>query len=133
MISKKQSKSAYQADLKVAVVGSTGYTGFEVIRILLKHPKVKIKLLIGNKSKDKYISDIFTSYSHINLPKIKNLKTANFSEIDVIFSCMPSGNLDEIIHLIPNNLVIIDLSADYRIKDSKLFEKYYTKHKNPKF
>ena len=133
MILKKKPKSVFQADLRVAVIGSTGYTGHEIIRILLKHPKVKIKLLIGNKSKDKYISDIFTTYSHINLPKIKNLKTANFSEIDVIFSCMPSGNLDEIIHLIPNNLVIIDLSADYRIKDSKLFEKYYTKHKNPKF
>ena len=103
----KKSKSVFQADLRVAVIGSTGYTGHEIIRILLKHPKVKIKLLIGNKSKDKYISDIFTSYSHINLPKIKNLKTANFSEIDVIFSCMPSGNLDEIIHLIPNNLVIL--------------------------
>ena len=98
MISKKKSRSVFKADLRVAVIGSTGYTGYEIIRILLKHPKVKIKLLIGNKSKDKYISDIFTSYSHINLPKIKNLKTANFSEIDVIFSCMPSGNLDEIIH-----------------------------------
>ena len=133
MISKKKSKSVLKADLRVAVIGSSGYTGHEIIRMLLKHPKVKITLLIGNKTKDKYISDIFTSFSHTNLPKIKNLKSANFSKIDVVFSCMPSGKLDEIIHLIPKDLVIIDLSADYRIKDIKLFEKYYTKHKNPKF
>ncbi len=133
MISKKKLKSVLKADLKVAVIGPTGYTGHEIIRILLKHPKVKIKLLVGNKSKDKYISDIFTSFSHINLPKIKNLKTANFSKIDVVFSCMPSGNLDKIIHLVPKDVAVIDLSADFRIKDIKLFEKYYEKHQNPKY
>ena len=46
---------------------------------------------------------------------------------------MPSGNLDSIIHLIPKDVVVIDLSADFRIKDVKLFEKYYTKHQNPKY
>ena len=133
MISKKKFKSVLSADLKVAIIGPSGYTGHEIIRILLKHPKVKIKLLIGNKSEGKYISEIFSTLSHINLPKIKNLKTANFSNIDIVFSCMPSGNLDSIIHLIPENVVIIDLSADFRIKDIKLYEKYYTKHQNPKY
>ena len=126
MISKKKSKSVLRADLKVAILGPSGYTGHEIIRILLKHPKVKIKLLVGNKSEGKYISEIFSTLSQIDLPKIKNLKTANFSNIDIVFSCMPSGNLDSIIHLIPEDVVIIDLSADFRIKDIKLYEKYYS-------
>ena len=133
MISKRKSKSVPQADLKVAILGPTGYTGHEIIRILINHPRVKIKLLIGNKSKDKYISEIFTSFSQINLPKIINLKAANFSKIDVVFSCMPSGNLDKIINLIPKDVAVIDLSADFRIKDIKLFENYYEKKQNPKF
>ena len=133
MISKKKTKSVETADLKVAIIGPSGYTGHEIIRILLKHPKVKIKLLIGNQSKGKYLSDIFSSLSQVDLPKIKNLKTSNFSNIDIIFSCMPSGNLDNIIHLIPKGAVIIDLSADFRIKDIKLYEKHYTKHQNPKY
>ena len=83
MISKKKSKSVLRADLKVAVIGPSGYTGHEIIRILLKHPKVKIKLLVGNKSEGKYISEIFSTLSQIDLPKIKNLKTANFSNIDM--------------------------------------------------
>ena len=58
MISKKKPKSVLRTDLKVAILGPTGYTGHEIIRILLNHPRVKIKLLIGNKSKDKYISEI---------------------------------------------------------------------------
>tara|TARA_B100000886_G_C20412892_1_gene487878 strand:+ start:1165 stop:2223 length:1059 start_codon:yes stop_codon:yes gene_type:complete len=133
MISKKLSKSVLKAGLNAAIFGPTGYTGHEIIRLLLKHPKVKIKLLIGNKNKDKYISEIFTTFSNNKLPKIQDLKNANFSNIDVVFSCMPSGSLDSIIHLIPKDLVIIDLSADYRIKDIKLFEKYYAKHLNSKY
>ena len=133
MISKKKSKSVLRADLKAAIIGPSGYTGHEIIRILLKHPKVKIKLLIGNKSEGKYISEIFSSLSHIDLPKIRSLKVVNFSNIDIVFSCMPSGNLDSIIHLIPKDVVVIDLSADFRIKDVKLFERYYTKHQNPAY
>lgn len=133
MVSKKKSKSVKKADLKVAILGASGYTGHEIIRSLLKHPKVKIRLLIGNKSEDKLISDIFTSFSQISLPKIKKLENSNFSKIDIIFSCMPSGNLGNIIHLLPKDIVIIDLSADFRIKDIKLFEKYYEKHPNPKY
>ena len=73
MVSKKKSKSVIKTDLNVAIVGATGYTGHELIRILYKHPNVNIKMLIGNKSKGKYISDIFTSFSHMDLPKIETL------------------------------------------------------------
>ena len=58
-----------RADFNVAILGPSGYTGHEIIRILLKHPKVKIKLLIGNKSEGKHISEIFTSLSQIDLPQ----------------------------------------------------------------
>ena len=132
MVSKKKS-SILKANLNAAVIGPTGYTGHELIRILYKHPKVNIKLLIGNKSKGKYISDIFTSFSHTDLPKIKTFEDANFSGIDVIFSCMPSGNLAKLIHLLPKNIVVIDLSADFRINNIKLHEKYYGKHENPNY
>ena len=77
MISKKKPKSVVRTGLKAAIIGASGYTGYEIIRILLKHPKVKIKLLIGNKSEGKHISEIFSSLSQIDLPKIKNLKSAN--------------------------------------------------------
>ena len=56
MVSKNKSKSVFKTGLNVAVIGPTGYTGHELIRILYKHPKVNIKLLIGNKSKGKYVS-----------------------------------------------------------------------------
>ncbi len=133
MISKKYAKSASKTDLNVALIGPSGYTGYEVLRILLKHPHAKIKLLIGNSSKGMNISDIFSSLSNLNLPKIVSIEEANFKGIDVIFSCMPSGKLAGIIHLFPNDTIVIDLSADFRIKNVKLYEEYYGSHQNKKF
>ena len=130
---KKTSKSDLKTDLNVALLGPSGYTGLEILRILVKHPRAKIRLLVGNQSKGKNISDLFSSFSHLNLPKIVALEDAKFKGIDVIFSCMPSGQLSDIMHLLPNNVVIIDLSADFRISNLKLHQKYYGPHKNKGF
>ncbi|MAJ24373.1 MAG: N-acetyl-gamma-glutamyl-phosphate reductase [Rickettsiales bacterium] len=132
MIVKKYAKSDVKTDLNIALIGPTGYTGHELLRLLLRHPNANIKLLIGNQSKGKNVDDIFSSFSNLNLPKIKALEDVSFKGIDVIFSCMPSGNLSNIIDLLPKNAVIIDLSADFRIKDIKLYEQYYGVHGNKK-
>ena len=133
MISKKHSKSDVKTDLNIALLGPSGYTGYEVLRILLRHPMVKVRLLIGNQSRGKNISEIFSSFSNLNFPKITSLEDASFRGIDVIFSCMPAGKLASIIDLLPNDIVLIDLSADFRINNIKLHEKYYGIHKNKDF
>lgn len=119
--------------INVAILGPSGYTGAEIIRLLSKHPKVKIKLLIGNKSKGKNIDEIFSNFSGLTLSTIKNFNKEDFNNIDVVFSCMPSGNLALIIEKIPKNVVVIDLSADFRFKDKNLYEKYYKLSFNNKF
>ena len=127
------SKPASKAGVNIAILGASGYTGLETIRILLKHPKVKIKVLIGEKTKGKKLGEICSSFSYVELPKIVSLQEAVFKGIDVIFSCMPSGKLANIIDILPKNLIIIDLSADFRIKDINLYENYYGNHNNKKF
>jgi N-acetyl-gamma-glutamyl-phosphate reductase len=107
---------AFKAGVNIAVLGASGYTGLETIRILLKHPKVKIKVLIGEKTKGKTLGEICSPFSDIELPKIVSLQEASFKGIDVIFSCMPSGRLSSIVDMLPENLIIIDLSADLELK-----------------
>ena len=133
MKSIKNYRAELIASANVCILGPSGYTGHELIRILSTHTKVKIKLLIGDQSSGKNISEIFSSFSSLNLPRIISFEDASFKGIDVIFSCMPSGKLASIIHLLPNDAVVIDLSADFRIKDLKLYEKYYGKHQNSKY
>ena len=99
--------------VNVAILGASGYTGHETIRLLLNHYKVNIKMLIGEKSKGKYINEIFSSLTGVDLPKIEALEDVNFKDIDVIFSCMPSGKLASIIHNLPKNVFLIDFSNKY--------------------
>ena len=114
-------------------MGASGYTGAELIRILLKHPFVNIKKIIGDKSAGKDISKIFSNFSDIKLPKINSFLNTNLSDIDVLFSCAPSGVLSEKMNSLSKHLTVIDLSADYRMKNLNLYNKYYESHKSPAF
>ena len=114
-------------------MGASGYTGGELLRMLLNHPYVEIQQIIGNESAGKNISNIFSNFIDTNLPKIKTLRDSNLEEVDVLFSCAPSGVLSKIIKDLPKLLTVIDLSADFRFKDASLYKKYYGLHESPSF
>ncbi len=114
-------------------MGASGYTGAEVLRILLKHPYVKVQELIGEQSAGKKISEIFSNFYGTELPIVKSFKNSNLSEVDVIFSCAPSGVLSGIIDKIPKHLIVIDLSSDFRFNDVDIYNNYYDSHKSPTF
>ena len=114
-------------------MGASGYTGSETLRLLMRHPYVKIIELIAEKNAGKNISEVFSNFNGSNLPIIKSLENTNFSNVDVLFSCAPSGVLADYIDKLHNNLVIIDLSSDFRFKDVVTYNSYYGTHKNPSF
>jgi len=119
-----------EAKTNVALIGASGFTGLETLKIILKHPKILIKALIGDKSKGKDINSIFSSMNHLDLPRIRALEDVNLSSIDVIFSCMPSGMLSKNVNNLPKNKLIIDLSADFRFNKREIYENFYGIHKN---
>ena len=114
-------------------MGASGYSGGELLRMLLNHPNVEIQQIIGNDSAGKNISNIFSNFIDTNLPKIKTLRDSNLEEVDVLFSCTPSGVLSKVIKDLPKLLTVIDLSADFRFKDANLYKKYYGMHESPSF
>jgi N-acetyl-gamma-glutamyl-phosphate reductase len=121
--------------INVAVIGATGYTGLDLILLLTKHPKVKIRYLCATKSLGKKIN-FFDKRIKINLPKISSITTVNWRKIDLVFLSLPNGEAQKIINKNYNkfrNLKFIDLSADFRISDQKIYEKNYKiKHKAKK-
>ena len=114
-------------------MGASGYTGSELLKILLRHPYIKVKEIIGDKSAGMNISKIFSNFAGFELPIVKYFDEVDFTNIDVIFSCAPSGVLANIINKLPESLTVIDLSSDFRIKDVELYNNYYDTHKNPAF
>ena len=111
--------------LKIVIAGATGYTGLELIKILARHPKVKIKYLCAKKSIGKSIYQFIKSIKQKNLPKISDIKKVNWEEIDVLFSALPNGEAQKIVKKIPDKVKLFDLSADFRLSDNILYKKWY--------
>jgi len=116
--------------IRIAIIGASGYTGIELIRLLLNHPYVEIKFLIGNNSVNLDSNQLFSHFYNHNLPEIKKLDQVNFQEIDLIFGCLPHTVSQLIFKNIlqdRNNqhLKIIDLSADFRLENPSEYQHWY--------
>jgi len=120
--------------LKVGIIGATGYAGEELIKILLHHPQVKIALLQAVVKEDILIQDFFKGLQgKINL-LCTNLNLEQvILETDLIFLALPHKASMEIAHLLlKHKKKVIDLSADFRLKDTSIYEEWYqTKHTCP--
>ena len=113
--------------LKIAIIGATGYTGLDLVYILSRHPKVEIAYLCATKNLGKKIN-YFDKRIKKLFPKITSIKNINFEKLDLVFLSLPNGEAQKIINILYKNykkLKFIDLSADFRIKDNKIFKKNY--------
>ena len=111
--------------LNIAIAGATGYVGLELIKILLKHPKAKIIYLCARKSIGRSISDFDKKIKEKKLPKISDIKKINWGKVNVLFTALPNGEAQKIANRIPINIKLIDLSADFRLNDHKIYKKWY--------
>lgn len=123
--------------LNIAIIGASGYTGAELIRLLLNHPKVKISALIANSNAGQKMSDIYPHLRIFDLPQLQKIEEVDFSEIDVAFGCLPHATSQKIINNLKvdkkfEKLKIIDLSADFRLSDVAQYQKWYNQeHQAP--
>lgn len=122
--------------IKVGIIGATGYAGQELVRLLLQHKEVEI-VWYGSKSYvDKKFSSVFGNVFQLveNVCKSDDLHELS-RQADVIFTATPQGYLAGLLdEEILSHAKVIDLSADYRIKDVPTYEKWYgIEHKSPQF
>ena len=111
---------------RVAILGGTGYTALELIRILLRHPQVQITA-VTSRSETGHVGEVHPSlYGRLDL-RLENLSPAQLKErADVVFGCLPHVASMEIVPpLLEAGLKVVDLSADYRLDDAAVYEKWY--------
>lgn len=118
--------------LRAAVLGASGYTGAETVRLLAGHPKVDAVAATGNSLAGKNLSEIFPHLAgETDLPVVK-AEDLDWSEIDVAFGCLPHGTSQDLIETLPDHVKVVDLSADYRLRDADLYAQTYGRsHLNP--
>ena len=118
--------------LNVLVAGSTGYIGVQLIKLLIKHKNIKIKYLCGNASVGRKIS-FYDKTIKKTLPRISKLNKSKMNECDIIFAALPNGDAQKISKFLNKKNTLIDLSADFRLNDSKSYLKWYKqKHRSVK-
>ncbi len=116
--------------INVLIAGSTGYIGIQLTKILVNHKKVNIKFLCGSTSIGKRISSYDRSLNKYKLPKIVKFDKSFLQDVDVIFTALPNGESQKLSKLLLKKNILIDLSADFRLKKSSDFFKWYKiKHK----
>ena len=111
--------------LNVLVVGSTGYIGVQLIKLLIKHKYINIKYLCGNSSVGKKISNYEKSLTNIKLPKIIKFNKKLLNNVDVIFTALPNGEAQDISKHLNKNNILIDLGGDFRLKKASEYLKWY--------
>lgn len=119
--------------LKVAIVGASGYTGVELLRILHSHPEVAVTCVTSEQSAGRAVSEVFpTLRGRIDLP-LENLEPVGIAEkVDVVFTALPHKAAMEVVPtFLKLGKDVIDLSADYRLRDPEVYGRWYEPHMNP--
>ena len=122
--------------LKVGIIGATGYAGNELVRLLMGHKDVEIKWYGSRSYIDKKYTEVYQNMFEIVEDNCLDDNMEELaSKVDVIFTATPQGFLAGVLtEEILSKVKIIDLSADFRIKDVKTYEKWYKiEHKSPQF
>ncbi len=111
---------------RVAILGGTGYTALELLRILLNHPEVTVTA-VTSRTETAHLSDVHPSLAGRLDLRLENLTPAQLAErADVVFGCLPHvASMETVPALLAAGLKVVDLSADYRLNDAAVYEKWY--------
>ncbi|PXW70645.1 N-acetyl-gamma-glutamyl-phosphate reductase [Loktanella sp. PT4BL] len=111
----------------VAILGASGYTGAELVRLIATHPGLQIVGLSGNSKAGMAMADVFPHLRHLDLPVLTTIEDMDFDGVDLVFCALPHATSQAVIAELPKTLKIVDLSADFRLRDPADYEKWYGK------
>jgi N-acetyl-gamma-glutamyl-phosphate reductase, common form len=112
--------------IKAGIVGGTGYTGVELLRLLAQHSEVELTAITSRKEAGMPVSDMFPSLRGRVKLKFSDPQDAALGDCDVVFFATPNGvAMQQARELLDAGVKVIDLAADFRIKDVALWEKWY--------
>ncbi|KAH7575182.1 hypothetical protein JRO89_XS02G0058700 [Xanthoceras sorbifolium] len=114
-----------EKQVRIGLLGASGYTGAEIVRLLANHPYFGITLMTADRKAGQSIGSVFPHLITQDLPIMVSIKDADFSNVDAVFCCLPHGTTQEIIKGLPRSLKIVDLSADFRLHDISEYQEWY--------
>ncbi|MCY4259588.1 MAG: N-acetyl-gamma-glutamyl-phosphate reductase [Rhodobacteraceae bacterium] len=109
----------------VSIIGASGYTGVELVRLVTGHPDFSLRSLVAGQNAGKAYSEIYPAYRYLPLPEMIDMKAFDPSESDLAFCALPHGTSQQIIATLAGRCKIVDLSADFRLDNPAHYEQWY--------
>lgn len=111
----------------IAILGASGYTGAELVRLIATHPSLVIKALSAERKAGQAMGDVFPNLRHLDLPMLVKIDQIDFCDIDLVFCALPHGLSQAIVKNLPESVKVVDLGADFRLRDPAEYEKWYNR------
>ncbi|HXC91026.1 MAG TPA: N-acetyl-gamma-glutamyl-phosphate reductase [Stellaceae bacterium] len=111
--------------VRIGILGASGYTGAELLRLLRYHPQAEIRALTADRHAGKPIAAVFPHLAGEGLPDLVAIGEVDWSGLDLVFCGLPHGTTQEVIAGLPEHLKIVDLSADFRLADTATYAEWY--------
>lgn len=109
----------------VAVLGASGYTGAELVRIIATHPGLRIRALSADRKAGLPMAQVFPHLRHLDLPPLVTMDEIDLAAVDLVFCALPHGLSQALVRTLPAGVKVVDLGADFRLRDPAAYEKWY--------
>jgi N-acetyl-gamma-glutamyl-phosphate reductase len=109
----------------VAILGASGYTGAELIRLIATHPSMRVTGLSADRKAGMAMAEVFPFLRHLDLPLLQRIEDMDFSGVDLCFCALPHATTQKVVASLPKDLKIVDLSADFRLRDPDEYRRWY--------
>ncbi|HSM19022.1 MAG TPA: N-acetyl-gamma-glutamyl-phosphate reductase [Hyphomicrobiales bacterium] len=120
------------AKIRIGVIGASGYTGADLVRLAARHPALDVAVLTAGGHAGREMAQVFPHLGGLDLPPLVANEEADWRDVEAVFCGLPHGTSQEVISALPDHLRIIDMSADFRLRDADVYARWYGgPHKAP--
>jgi len=110
---------------KIAILGASGYTGAELTRLIATHPGMTVTALTADRRAGAPMAAVFPHLRHLDLPTLTRVEDVDWADVDLAFCALPHATTQEVVSALPRSLKIVDLSADFRLRDPAVYAEWY--------
>jgi len=110
---------------KIAILGASGYTGAELVRLIATHPSMELVALSADRKAGLEMAAVFPHLRHLKLPTLCKIDEIDFGGVDLCFCALPHATSQRVIKVLPSDVKVVDLSADFRLTDPEEYAKWY--------